>query len=309
MLNKKALLTGFSLLAVMGLIGTPVALAATDATSIVNSGDDVDIDTTSSSSTNVNVNNTNIANVTQQVTSQVNTGNNSADQNISLDGQGTGIMTGNAMSQVGLNVDANHNMTAVAVGGSSGDTNMTDIVNTGDDADIDTTARSRTRVNVNNFNQAFVQQAATVQANSGNNDADQNIGDGPSIMTGNAGAAVGFNADVNHNDTAIALGSGLSATQNGDGNFTSIVNTGDDLDADTRVRTRTRITSNSTNIMSVLQSTLSQSNTGDNDADQNIGGTGLMTGAAGTQVGSTAGGNHNATFFGDIMDMLFFWMS
>ena len=297
------------MLAIMGLV-TPAAFAATDMTSIVNSGDDTHVTTSSSTSTNVNVANTNVANISQQVQAHVNTGHNSADGNISTSGAGTSIMTGNALSQIGLNVDANENQTAIAVSNGDGDSNMTDIVNTGDDADINTSANSTTNVSVKSLNTAFVQQAAKIHANTGHNDADGNIGSGPSIHTGNAVAGVGFDVDVNNNTTAIGLGGGMSSLSSHEGgNMTSIVNTGDDLDTDTNVHTSTSIHSSSKNMMSVMQRIMSHTNSGHNDADDNIGGSGMMTGGAGVQIGSAAEGNSNSSFLGNIMDLLFFWMS
>ncbi|QQS43607.1 hypothetical protein IPM65_05660 [Candidatus Roizmanbacteria bacterium] len=310
MLNKKMLLTGISMLAIMGLVATPAAFAASDTTNIVNSGDDAQVTTSSSTSTNVNVSNTNVAAITQQVQAHVNTGHNSADGNISLNGAGTSIMTGSALSQIGLDVDANENQTAIAVSSGDGDSNLTDIVNTGDDADIDTSANSTTNVSVNSMNSAFVQQAANIHANTGHNDADDNIGSGPTLTTGNAAAAVGFDVDVNDNTTAIGLGGGMSSLSSHEGgNMTSIVNTGDDLDTDTNVHTSTSMSSSSSNLMTVLQSIMTHTNSGHNDADDNIGGTGMMTGGAGVQVGSAAEGNSNSSFIGNIMDMLFFWLS
>ena len=103
----------------------------------VNTGDDAVIDTEAEVETDVNVTNSNTATVTQSVVSNANTGNNTANGGIG----GSSITTGQALVGAGVSANTNSNLTALEFGGSNLASNLTDIVNTGDDAQVETETR------------------------------------------------------------------------------------------------------------------------------------------------------------------------
>lgn len=300
---KAIVTTGVSILTAFVLFAAPAAHAVNQA-DIINSGDDFDFDHSASTRTDVQVDNTNISDVMQNINAHVETGGNSASRNIGSGGNSAGILTGNASVGVGLHVTGNHNDTAIAGFNSGNDVNFLDVVNTGDDAELDSRTERSTNVYVNNDNHATVNQMGDIHAMTGNNDANRNVG-GAGIVSGNAEVAVGLNTNTNHNMTAIGMGGLSSLNTNGSGlNASSIVNTGDDLEGDSRSETRTRVSSSSYNRLNSYQSVYSHAESGDNDSDRGVGGGLIDTGAARFVLGSTVQGNHNMTMFGSLMDAL-----
>jgi len=302
---KKITLLATNILTVAVMTFSPaVALAATNDTTVVNSGDDAKITTNATQSTNVRVNNDNTANVTQTVNASSNTGFNSADDNIG----GGSVKTGSANVGVAMDVAVNKNVTAIS-GLDTGGTNNTDIVNTGDNLEVETDTSSNTRVTVNNDNNARVTQSCGdnnrvevlrlgnhnngCSANTGFNSADSNIGGG-SVDTGNAGVGVEMGAAVNKNTTLI----GGSSNGNGSShlmNALSVVNTGDDADIDADASRNTRVTVNNNNRARVNQTVHAFANSGFNSADDNIGGGSVDTGNAGVGVSLGVKANSNLT--------------
>jgi len=289
----------FLLIALVMVVAQPVSvLAQTNGTSVVNSGDNADVDSSSTQTTSINVVNNNQAQVSQSVNASANTGGNSADGNIALNGAGATINTGAAAVSSALSVDVNHNMTAIAAPDMGGSLNSTDVVNTGDDADIDTSTNTSTTIGVSNSNSAYVNQMVSAKANTGKNSADDNIG-GAAINTG--AAAVGSNLGVVANKNTTAIGSGMGASLLNNPmpgtltNGTQVTNTGDDADIDTSANSSTSVGVMNSNMAMISQMVWGYANTGKNSAEDNIGGAAIGTGPAsvGTVLGVNA--NHNLT--------------
>ena len=131
-------------------------------------------------------------------------------------------------------------------------------------------------------------------ANTGNNDANDNIG-GSSMTTGAAAVSTVMGADVNHNQTVIgsdAAGQGQMV------NDTSVTNTGNNAMVNTMVNSATRTRVQNYNSGMFNQFVKGHSNTGHNDANDNIGGTAMTTGAAGVATEMGVNANTNVTGIG-----------
>ena len=132
-----------------------------------------------------------------------NTGNNDASRNIANGDAGV-ITTGDARVDVFMAAIANRNFTEIFLDPSA--SANSDIVNTGDDVNVDTSAQNNTRIEVNNQNTANINQNVNAVANTGNNTANRNIsfgGNAGVITTGDAEVNVGLLAEVNKNVTKI----------------------------------------------------------------------------------------------------------
>src|SRR5690606_37210063 len=79
---------------------------------------------------------------------------------------------------------------------------VTEIVNTGDDATIDTSSTTNNSTTVNNTNTAEVNQTVNADANTGNNTANRNIGN-TSISTGDVTINTEIITNANNNYTFI----------------------------------------------------------------------------------------------------------
>lgn len=304
-IKKTLLTTGISVLSAFVLFAVPGVHAATNSADIINSGDGFDFSNSASTRTNVDVSNTNVSDVMQHINADVMTGGNSADRNIGDGGGAAGIMTGNATLGVGLQVSGNSNGTAISGVTGNNDANLTDVVNTGDDADVNAMTDRSTFVRMNNYNDAMVHQMGDIHAATGNNAADRNVG-GAGIVTGNTDVSVGLATNMNQNMTALNLGN--MSSQNGGGlNAASIVNTGDDMRLDSDHETQTRVSSDSYNRMSTMQHVYTRLHAGNNDSNRGIGGSMIDTGMSRFNVGATVQGNNNMTMFGSLLDALMGW--
>lgn len=297
------------------LIFAAPAVFAADATSIVNSGDNAMVNTSSNQNSSVNVNNTNTAVVSQMVNASTNTGDNSANKNISTGTTGTSIMTGDAGVTTNFNVNANRNTTVVGQTNPSS-SNLTDITNTGDGANVQTSTNTNSAIQVNNTNSADVSQSCGGEsiiplglnllqsdsilggcsANTGDNHANSNIG-GAAIGTGQAGIGVNMQTTVNRNQTVVGDPFGTESSGSVlDG--TSITNTGDHAAVNTSSNTNSSVGVNNVNEAMIAQMLNGFANSGDNHASENIGGSAVMTGDAGITSNMNVNANNNATGIG-----------
>lgn len=299
------------------MLAGPAVFAAGNGTSIVNSGDNATVNTDTYQTSSVNVNNTNTASVDQNVNASANTGNNTADKNISTGGTGTSITTGAAGVSTALSVAANSNTTAIG-GVNPASANMTDVTNTGDKANVNTSTTTNTSVLVNNTNSAEVSQSCGggvgpslltldfqlggCNANTGHNSANSNIG-GAGITTGAAAVGVTMQDQLNRNRTLI--GDPLTLDQ-GTGllNTTSITNTGDNALVNTSANNTSTVGVNNTNEALIDQAVFADSNSGWNHANENIGGAHVLTGPAAVGVNFGVNANTNATGIGGGLGLL-----
>ncbi|MEN9327602.1 MAG: hypothetical protein RI947_410 [Candidatus Parcubacteria bacterium] len=179
--------------------------------------------------------------------------------------------------------------------------NTTNIINSGDNTDIDTNANSSSQTTVHNQNTAQVNQQIDAHANTGNNEASRNIsigGNAGIIMTGNA--AVNTQQIVNANDNVTAISGGGTYGSNN----TDIVNTGDGVDASTSSQSKRSTLVNNDNTLVVNQTANTSANTGNNRADRNIsiGGVSgaILTGNASTNSSFLLAGNGSVALVGGV---------
>ncbi len=273
----------------------PIANATTNETSLINSGDDAHISTSTNTNTSVNVENKNSAYFYQKANLQSNTGGNSASGNISLDWPGATINTGPASVDATLDVKANSNTTLIELGGNTSD-NLTDVVNTGDNAHVDTSLNNNSHVYVKNYNKASVSQKLNAKANTGFNNADDNIG-GASIFTGPAEITAALDVKVNKNATVVAAGNG----EDGDASNTSLVtNTGDDAHINTSSNSNSSVDVYNKNYAYIKQKVYAKANTGHNSASDNIGDALIDTGLALGDLHMGVAANENKTGVGGL---------
>jgi len=241
----------------------------------------------------------NDANITNTIHVDATTGGNTSSDNT---GGNTTVSTGGASSNVTVDNNANSNVVngvgcgscvsgaSVVVAGNGADsTNTAEVSNSNDNAVFQT-------------NNANINNNVNVGANTGHNDASDNTGGDTRISTGNTNTTVSVsnaaNANVaNLNSANAAAGdNGLSATISGNG-------AGSDnaigLSADNSgllVQTNDAYVNNSVHV---------HSNTGDNSADDNTGGTTsggdvtITTGSARANVGVDNMLNFNSADLGN----------
>lgn len=295
------------------MFAAPIAFAS-DATTIVNSGDHATVFTSSNQNSSVNVNNTNTAVVNQMVNASASTGSNTANHNISTGTTGTSIVTGDAGLTANFNVNANRNTTLI---GQTNPTsaNLTDVTNTGDGANVNTSNNTTSAIQVNNTNRADVTQSCGgmslglnllstdrllgggCSANTGDNHANGNIG-GAAISTGQAGIGTNFQTTVNRNQTVIGDPLGMESSGSVlDG--TSITNTGDNATVFTSSNNNSTVGVNNSNDAMISQMLDAFTNSGDNHANGNIGGSAVLTGDAGITSNMNVNANTNATGIGN----------
>ncbi len=227
-----------------------------------------------------------------------NTGYNHADGQINRNGDAGVIKTGDAQVNVVMNASANNNETYVG-GGNKGAGAEADVVNTGDNVDVNNSAHNTSGVTVNNNNYADVDQSVNAKANTGHNTANGNISFGGVagyIQTGNATVNVIMNADVNNNTTVADSSAGMS-----NGHTTSgIVNTGDDVTINNSSNQETTIEVINQNVLNLTQRVNSYANTGNNEVDGNIGSVAgvIITGNATSSTNIDVEANNNCTRIG-----------
>jgi len=155
------------------------------------------------------VNNNNHAAINQTANASANTGDNSSNRGIAFGGNAGVINTGNAVVNVGMWAFANNNTSLISLGELGGNLMGLDLVNTGDNLDVNQNNSSETNVGVNNNNTAYVNQTVNASANTGNNTANRNIsfgGNAGVINTGDAEVNICLVTDVNNSETVISLG-------------------------------------------------------------------------------------------------------
>lgn len=227
-----------------------------------------------------------------------NTGNNHADGQINRNGDAGVIKTGDAEVNVVMNASANNNETYVG-GGNGGTVAGADVVNTGDDLEVNNSANKTSGVTVNNNNYADVDQSVNARANTGYNTANGNISFGGVagyIQTGNATVNVIMNADVNNNTTVADSSAGMNGAHTG----SDIVNTGDDVTINNSSNDSTTIEVINQNVLNLSQRVNSYANTGNNTTDGNIGSVAgiIVTGDATSSTSMDVYANNNCTRIG-----------
>lgn len=259
-------ITGFIAFAIIAAHGASAQTAGT----LINSGDHVDLSQNTSSETRVDVTNRNDATVNQSADAHISTGGNSSDRNISFGGPAGGVVSGNAMFGAAFGASANDTATLINVPTQRSGSGTLDIINTGDHVGARTDSSNVTDVSVNNNNSAWIDQAATMHANTGGNTAERNIGGG-SVHSGNVGFAADFSANANKNLTALSIG-GVGSYFPAQRNSLGLINTGDRVNASSNESNRHSVSISNWNELWLNQSAKTHVSTGKNNADRGIGG-------------------------------------
>jgi hypothetical protein len=291
-----AILTALSMVATM----TPV-YGSTNGSAVVSSGDNNTVNSVVNDTSVVTVTQTNNTNVSQFVGGNVNTGNNTANRNISTGGTGTSINTGDAGMSVTNQVNAGSNQTVVTGANAGAAANLTEAVISGDDNTVNTVTNVLDVTAITNTNNTNVAQKVYGDVNTGNNTANRNIGNGTSVNTGNAGFSTGLEVNAGSNAAQVGgHGFGIAGSaQNG----LSVTTTGDNNVANSVANTTTVVAVNNTNNTAVKQFVRGNVNTGWNRANRNIGDTDITTGEAALGAGVAVNAGQNAVSVGGVMPM------
>jgi len=233
----------------------------------------------------------NSAVVVNNVVANSNTGGNTADRNTGGD---TGIETGDATSEVGVQNTLNSNQADVSGCGTCGEAVEATISGNGADTDNDivlnlgTKQREETDTYVSQNNFGKVVNNVVSNAGTGNNQADRNTGGSVYVSTGDATSTAGVVNTLNANSAFIGgngSGNGLSAliAGNGAGSDNDIV-----LNMDRGVLV------DQDNFASVWNNIGASAFTGGNSANRNTSGmVSIETGDATTTVGVDTMANFN----------------
>jgi len=262
---------------------------------ILNTGDGAVLVDPRRYSTSTNVVNNNTLTSNQEVNANANTGDNQANRNINQNGDAGVIQTGNATVNTALSVDANHNDTYISGSGGNATSNVK-IVNTGDNLTSDTQTSVDNTTTVTNNNVADINQVVNANANTGNNQANRNIaigGDAGVIQTGNATVNTVLSANANLNHTVISGAEG-TATSN-----VNVVNTGDNASVTAGTSTSNTVEVTNNNRADINQVVNVNANTGENEANRNIGGGSITTGGVTINNLAVTHANGNYTFVVD----------
>lgn len=295
---------------------------SSSSTDVVNTGDNLDVDASDEVSTNTTVTNTNNAEVDQEVNIVANTGNNTADRNIAFGGDAGVITTGDAIIVTELETEVNSNQTLISTETAPASTqgSDTEIVNTGDNLDVDVSSQNNSTTTVNNTNTAEVNQSVTATGNTGNNTASGNIGQS-SMTTGNVTITTEIITNANNNYTFIVdsnvnglelfkqfvqafLGMDwedlIGSQSPAHNNSVAIVNTGDNATILAEQVQNREVVVNNTNNATVNQNVNVNANTGNNTCDANVGDCKITTGNATIWTQLVANLNNNFTFIGNV---------
>jgi hypothetical protein len=173
-------------------------------------------------------------------------------------------------------------------------TNDSSIVNTGDHVKVDATAQHESETKVHNSNHAVVKQTVDIQANTGGNTANGNIGSGGGISTGAVAATAQMGVMANSNTTLLAANPGSM----GSATTTDVVSTGDKAHIDVSTKSKQATSVVNHNTAHVMQAFKTTASTGDNQSNGTIGSTGIMTGGIAVGAALDTAVNDNKTMIG-----------
>ena len=264
--------------------------APLSATTVEISGNGSDSDNTVEvTQTNVTtVNQSNTANISNNIDVDADTGDNDAEDNTGGD---VSINTGDASATVGVSNTANSNQASVS--GCCPDDVTLKIKDNGTDyGNNDENKIKFNSTNVNTLtqtNSAYIDNDVDVDLDTGDNDANDNTGGDVSVETGDADATVTVDNQLNANWAAI------TSSGNGGGVAVEISGNGSDSDNTVEVGLTSVNTINQSNNANVSNDIDVDADTGDNDAEDNTGGSvSIDTGDANATVDVSNMANFNA---------------
>ncbi len=256
-------------------VATP-ALAGTYEISGNGSGSDNDIVVESTNTTTVNQNNT--ANVTNNIKTKADTGDNKANYNT---GGNVEISTGNAGVTASVSNNLNSNVAEVDCCAAN-DTDVT-ISGNGSKSDNKVGLVNSNTTKVNQKNVANVTNDVDAKADTGDNKAGANTGGDVVITTGKA--VVNVDVDTVANSNVARVGSGNSATPTPSASF-MIIGNGSGSDNEIAAALTNATTLGQNNTANITNDVDVDADSGDNKANYNTGGDVVIT--AGYPVGAVA---------------------
>jgi len=214
--------------------------------------------------TNTEVNQSNYADIQNDVNVSAQTGNNTANKNTGGD---VSVDTGDSNVSVGVTNNANSNVAAISdCGGCLGDLTAK-ISGNGADSKNDVKVDSKSKTEVNQYNDAVVVNNVGVKSETGENEANKNTGGDVSVKTGDANVDdVSVTTQVNANRASVSGGSG------GSGLSLWITGNGADSDnlIDLKLDSKTEV--NQSNYADIQNDVQVLADSGDNTANKNTGG-------------------------------------
>lgn len=257
------------------LLNTAMPIFATTIT-ITGNGAGTDNYVTVDQTTTTAVNQTNTANVTNDVSTSANSGDNKA----SFNNGDTTIDTGAASTSTNVSTDMNSNTAQVDCCATSGDTTVKVTGNSAYSDNLVTLDQNSTTA-VNQTNKANVANKVDSDANSGDNKAESNTGGSTTIMTGKASTDTTISNSGNTN--VAVVGSSLPAPTPS----ATFIISGNGAGADNWISAQLSKTTalNQTNAANVDNYVHAKAESGDNKASFNTGGDNtISTGKAESDV-------------------------
>ncbi len=278
------------------LLTGSVASVAFGTTSVTVSGNGSDSTNTANVtvSTSKQILQTNNADIENNVKINANSGDNDANDNT---GGEVVIETGDANVSSSVSNSANSNVANLSCGGCPGDTTVK-ITGNGSDSDNKANVQIANETALQQSNNADVDNNVEIDANTGDNDAEDNTGGDVSIETGDAKAVVDIANMVNQNVASIG------GDNEGGSLDIEISGNGSDSDNEVNVGLANLVQVVQTNDADIENDVEVDANTGKNDAEDNTGGeVAIETGDADVEVKVDNKANFNGVNLDDCCEL------
>ncbi|MBI2611218.1 hypothetical protein HYW54_00540 [Candidatus Gottesmanbacteria bacterium] len=224
-----------------------------------NSDNNVNLNKTS----NIGIWQNNKANVTNNLDVDADTGDNDAEKNT---GGNVTVKTGDASANVSVSTVANANKAFIGDGNGSGSKVSAWIVGNGANSNNDINLTLNKSINIDQYNNAYVTNNLDVDAETGNNDANNNTGGDVTIDTGAASADVVVDNLLNLNWADVPCDCLLGDI------FAKIAKNGADSDNDIKAHLKDNLGLWQDNYTYLKNKLWVDADSGDNDAEKNTGG-------------------------------------
>jgi len=254
-------------------LATP-ALATTIVISGNGSNSDSEVDVELENETEVVQ--TNVADIKNDIDVDSDTGNNDAEDNTGGD---VSIDTGDATSTVTVSNNVNTNAASVDCCEAGGDVDVL-VEGNGTHSDNNVWLDRKSEIDIEQLNFADVDNDVDVDSDTGGNDAEDNTGGSVEIKTGKADTTVTLSTKANSNMAMVG-----NASSNGGSLSARILGNGSNSDNEIDLELENNVWLDQINVLDLENDVDVDSDTGDNDAEDNTGGSVLIdTGDVDTDV-------------------------
>lgn len=239
-----------------------------------------------SSTSNTVVTQTNVANISNNVDVDADTGGNDAEGNTGGD---VAVSTGDSSVSVGVSNQANSNAASVdSCNGCLNDLTVA-ISGNGSDSDNEANVAVENATHVTQTNVANISNNVDIDSDTGDNDANDNTGGDVSIETGDASAGVAISNSANANVASVSGGD-----DEGDGLSIWITGNGSDSDNELNLALSGNTVVTQSNYADISNDVDVDADSGGNDAEDNTGGDVMIeTGDAEVEVDVDNAANFN----------------